>query len=418
MIFSQKYEQLEDIAKYPDVRFVIINGGRGTGKSTFVSHFQHNLSFSSDHVILNTRFTMSSARDSVMAEMAKTIEDRGSEDVFEGNNNTIINNLTNAKIIFKGIKAGSLTQTANLKGITDLNVWIVDEAEELTDENTFDDANHSIRRKGYQNLVILILNSHNINKEHFIYQTFYQDKGVDWTFNGVKGNVMYIHTTFLDNWENLSDSIKAEIKQLKTYYDKYKNWDSLDVPKNFVKYINKYRYNFLGLLRDKAKGVVFSNWSFGKFDYSLNSVFVMDFGVVHPTTLTIIAIDEKLQKLYIKNLFVVTHTPIPKLQKLILEFTKRKNKLIIGDIAGKQQILDLQDAGFNILGSPNKNIITGISKMQDYDIIVDEEDTQTPIELNNYKYPEKNILEEKPIKEFDHIIDPVRYGVAAFKILW
>ncbi len=410
MIFSEKYEQLEDIEKYPDVRFVIINGGRGTGKSTFVSHFQHNLSFLSDHVILNTRFTMSSAKDSVIAEMAKTIEDRGSESLFKGVNNTIINTVTGSKIIFKGIKAGSLTQTANLKGITDLNVWIVDEAEELTDENTFDDANHSIRRKGYQNLVILILNSHNITKEHFIYQTFYEDRGVNWTFNGIKENVMYIHTTFLDNWENLSNSIKQEIKFLKKHHDKYKNGNLLDIPKNFVKYINKYRYNFLGKLRTKAEGVIFKNWTFGTFAKHLPYVFASDIGATDPDTLIKIAIDSRYKKLYIDEKFYITEQSNIDFIKNIKKHVKYSEILII-DSSAKKTILDTKKAGFNVRKSKKYagSVVAGIKKMYDYDIIITENSKNVAKELNHYVWLDR--YGEVPIDKYNHTIDAVRYGL-------
>jgi phage terminase large subunit len=48
--------------------------------------------------------------------------------------------------------------TARLKSISGITTLIVEEAEELTDETLFDKVNLSIRNKGKQNRVILILN--------------------------------------------------------------------------------------------------------------------------------------------------------------------------------------------------------------------------------------------------------------------
>jgi phage terminase large subunit len=66
--------------------------------------------------------------------------------------------------------------TARLKSISGITTLIVEEAEELTDETLFDKVNLSIRNKGKQNRVILILNP--ATKTHWIYNKFFVEKGV------------------------------------------------------------------------------------------------------------------------------------------------------------------------------------------------------------------------------------------------
>jgi phage terminase large subunit len=63
-----------------------------------------------------------------------------------------------------------------LKSLAGVTTWVLDEAEELTDEDTFDKIDFSIRAKNIQNRVILVLNP--ATKEHFIYKRFFESKGV------------------------------------------------------------------------------------------------------------------------------------------------------------------------------------------------------------------------------------------------
>lgn len=86
----------------------------------------------------------------------------------------IINKKSKSEIIFRGLKTSSGDQTANLKSLQGVTTWILDEAEELTDEATFDKINLSVRIKGKHNRVILILNPS--TKEHWIYQRFFESK--------------------------------------------------------------------------------------------------------------------------------------------------------------------------------------------------------------------------------------------------
>ena len=80
----------------------------------------------------------------------------------------------------------------------------MDEAEELNDENIFDKIDLSVRSKEQDNRIILILNP--TTKEHFIYQRWFESKGVDAGSNTTKTDTTYIHSTYLDNIENLSES--------------------------------------------------------------------------------------------------------------------------------------------------------------------------------------------------------------------
>ena len=131
-----------------------------------------------------------------------TISIMGKEGDFEITQTEIINKKTGSKILFRGIKTNHGTATANLKSIANVTTWVSDEAEELGDEDVFDKIDLSIRAKDKPNRVILVMNPS--FKSHWIYKQFVREKRSDTT---------YIHTTYLNNKQNLSESfIKAAEK--------------------------------------------------------------------------------------------------------------------------------------------------------------------------------------------------------------
>ena len=191
-------------------RYFIVTGGRGSSKSYSVTTFLLLLTKESGHVVLFTRYTLVSAAISIIPEFIEKIELMQMEDQFVVTKDEIINIVTGSKIIFKGIKTSSGTQTANLKSLQGVTTWVLDEAEELTDEDTFDKIDLSIRHKTKQNRVILILNP--TTKEHFIYDKFFESKGIQQGATLIKDDTTYIHTTYLDNIENLSESFLKQVE--------------------------------------------------------------------------------------------------------------------------------------------------------------------------------------------------------------
>ena len=151
--------------------YFIVTGGRGSGKSFAVGDFIENLTFEQGHTILFTRYTLTSAGISVIPEFEEKVELEGHDGVFNINKADVLNKESGSKILFRGLKTSSGNQTANLKSIQNVSTWVLDEAEEENREAEFDKIDDSIRVKGLQNRVILILNP--ATKEHWIYQRFF-----------------------------------------------------------------------------------------------------------------------------------------------------------------------------------------------------------------------------------------------------
>ena len=372
-----------------DTRFFIITGGRGSAKSFAVGTFINLLSFEQGHTILFTRQTMTSAHLSIIPEFQEKIDMMEHNDYFSINKSEIINKKTGSKIIFKGIKTSSGDQTANLKSLQGVTTWILDEAEELTDEVTFDKINLSIRQKGKQNRIILILNP--ATKEHWIYQRFFEDAGIQEGFNGVKNDVTYIHTTYLDNYANLDQSFINEVERVK-----------LSNPL-------KYQHTILGGWLNRAEGVVYSNWQIGNFIDTGYNFFGQDYGFsIDPTTLVKCSIERKTKTIFVKQYLYESGLTTSQ----IAEYNKRytENRLIIADSAEPRLIAELKNKGCNIKGIAKPKIIDRIALMQDWNIVVDPESKDIIKELNNYVWHDKK--SETAIDAYNHLLDPIGY------VLW
>ena len=96
-----------------DKFIILVTGGRGSSKSYNITTFAERLSFEKGHKILFSRYTMTSAKISIIPEFQEKIEKEGVQNHFIISNNEIINKFSQSSIIFKGIKTSSGNQTAN-----------------------------------------------------------------------------------------------------------------------------------------------------------------------------------------------------------------------------------------------------------------------------------------------------------------
>lgn len=372
-----------------ECRYFVITGGRGSGKSYAENLIECANTFEEGYKCLFTRYTMRSAKLSIIPEFIEKIELLNLSSFFDITEKVITNTVTGNQIIFSGIKTSSGNQTANLKSLQGVSTWVLDEAEEMVSEEDFDTIDLSVRSPIAQNRIIIILNP--TTKEHWIYKRFFEQKGVKEGFNGVKDDVCYIHTTYKDNEENLPKSFLKTIEHIR-----------LTNPK-------KYQHKILGGWLDKAEGVVFDNWEYGEFNPAgLQTSCGMDFGFsVDPDTLTEVAIDKAKKIIYLKEHIYQNGLGMEKLARMIL--SKVGNKLIIADSSEPRLISDLQSKGVNIEKVKKGTIESGVTLMQDFKLVVDPSSTNIGKELNNYVYLDKG--SKLYIDDYNHAIDGARYNI-------
>lgn len=410
---------------YENIDTVLVYGGRESFKSYTVAGILSVAMVNFAWKILFCRYTMESAKDSVIAEVdekmnvfkynkkVRKIRDRFilNTDNIENLKDEDIDNLIVPQIVFKGIKTSSGNQTANLKSLNGFNCFVLDEAEEHPNFDDFKKVKRSMRRKDLPNLSILIFNP--TSKTHWIYTEFFEKKGVKAGENIIVDNVCFIHMVYTDLIRFVAKENLRDYNECKLEYEK-----KLRGEKYNISLSDDYEFNILGGFREKAEGVIFTNWKYGEFDESLQFIYVMDFGVRDVDTLIKIAIDDRNKKIYCDELIyengLSTEQLIERLNKIII----RKNSLIIGDSAAARTIIDIRNAGFNILGAKKDphSIISGIKKIHNYEIILTKRSLNFARELNNYAWANK--IAEIPIDEYNHCIDPLRYGVTAKGISW
>ena len=204
--------KLLNLNYHPEVDTVIMTGGRYSLKSYSAAIFSLSALYSEQWNVLYCRYTNMSIVDSVKPEVSDKIELLGLQSYVTDTQNHIECN--GNRIAFKGIKTGSSIQTANLKSLSGFNCFIVDEAEEIPDYETFKKVFYSIRSETKRNLTILILNP--ATRDHWIFSEFFEKRGLEGGENCIKENVMYIHTSYLDaDRERMPKNILADYERLK-----------------------------------------------------------------------------------------------------------------------------------------------------------------------------------------------------------
>lgn len=238
-----------------------------------------------DGVILYTRYTLTNAEQSIMPEFQDKIDELGWRGKFHKQGNDLINLESGGRIMFRGIKTSNGINTAALKSIPKLKMWVNDESEELVDERIFDTIDLSIRDKNYNLQIWLILNPSDVN--HFIYRKFFKGNGIPDVCNTTKDNITYVHTTYLENkhlpkgFKDLADRCKLEDEE-------------------------KYNNIYLGKWRKMSEGNIYHGWeqiADEQYPAHLPCWYGVDWGFANdPMAIVRICYDEDTHTIYFKEL--------------------------------------------------------------------------------------------------------------------
>jgi phage terminase large subunit len=379
-------------------RYIIITGGRGSMKSFTIALWACLNTFNPGQRVLYTRYTLSSAEISVIPEFLDKIDLINSAELFNIRKTRIENTKTGSDILFSGIKTSAGNQTAKLKSIPNLNVLIVDEAEEFTSERDFDSIDESIRSMNGRNYVILVMNPP--STEHWIYKRFFEGYERYEETDGARITmttnpaVHHIHTTYLENECNLSASFLEIAAGTKASHPA------------------KYAHRYIGAWRDKVEGVIYERWKEGLFDDSIPSVYGFDEGFSpDPAAMVQVAVDHKRKRLYVRECFYEARLSTNAVIERIGAHCKR-NDMIVADDKGRL-LAEIERAGFNIRKAHKYpgSVKDGIRKIHDYEIIVSPGSHNVAQELRNYAWHDRR--SDTPADGNDHALDAMRYAFMA-----
>jgi phage terminase large subunit len=359
-----------------------------------------SLTFEKGHIILYSRYTMTSAHISVIPEILEKIEMNGAEKFFNIAKSDITNTLTSSQIMFRGIKTSSGNQTAKLKSIQGLTTFVVDEAEEWVSETDYEKIMLSIRQKDIQNRIIIIMNPTDVN--HFIYRKYIANTHKIVEIDGVPvqisthPNVLHIHTSYFDNLEHLGDEFLKEIDYIKE-----------NSPK-------KYAHTVIGQWADIAEGVIFKNWEIVECipSWAKKNALAMDFGYTNDET-GIVECAMADNDLYIDEICYKTHLLT---KDIVCELRPYSNKKVISESADPRLIQEIKNAGINIYPVEKYagSIIAGIEKMLELNLKVTKRSYNVMNEFRNYvwdKDKDGKFINFPKQGGKDHLCDAVRYYV-------
>lgn len=376
---------------------MLITGGRGSQKSYAVSSWVAEcLTDFEDWVILYTRWTMKNVETSILPEFLEKLQLLGKINKVRSSGSILYCDETNSKVIFQGIKVQSLNQTANLKGTKGLNVFIVDEAEEFVSERDFNTISRSLRQKGVPNIVVVVMNPQ--DAEHWVYKRWIEKSHRMVLLDGCQipisthPQVTHIHTTWLDNFENLDQ----------TFID-----DALQTRKSNI---DEYNHQFLGAWLDKKEGVIYPNWTEGTFDESLPYAYGLDLGFSpDPFALVKVAIDSTRMKIYVQEEVYKTRLDDQAALAVMLDRVT-PDALVVNDTSEPRLIDMFARNGLNMQNADKgkDSIKEGIRELSKFQIVVTPESYNVKSELRNYIWNDKKA--SVPVDADNHAMDAMRYA--------
>ena len=302
---------------------------------------------------------------------------------------------TGQKIYFRGLddplKVTSITVS------TGVLCWgWIEEAYEITNEDDFNMLDESIRGAAPEGLFKQwTLTFNPWNEHHWLKKRFFDPPK--------NPEILAMTTNYLCN-EWLDDSDRRLFEAMKVQ--------------------NPRRYQVAGLGNwGMVDGLVYENWEEQAFDLEevkklpgVKSAFGLDFGYVNdPTALFCGMVDQKNRVIYVFDELYQKGLSNKRIFEEIQRMGYQKER-IKADSAEPKSIDELRDLGLYRIRAARKgkdSVLNGIQYIQNYRILVHPRCTGFLTEISNYTWDEDKLGNKinKPIDDFNHLMDAMRYGV-------
>lgn len=307
---------------------------------------------------------------------------------------------TGQKIYFRGLD-DPLKVTSITVDIGCLCWMWIEEAYEVMNEDEFDTIDESIRGavpKGLFKQITLTFNPW--NERHWIKKRFFDPVPEP---DILAKTTNYLCNEFLD---------AADLKVFET-----------------MKRKNPRRYKVAGLGGwGIVDGLVYENWEEKRFNIEevktrpgIKSAFGLDFGYTQdPSALFCGLIDKAQKEIYVFDEMYKEHLTNSKIYAEIerMGYTKER---IIADCASKKDIDHLNELGLRRIKASRKggdSVLNGIQFIQDYKIYIHPRCVNFITEISNYTWEKDKFGSKinKPIGDFNHLMDAMRYALEEFII--
>lgn len=380
-----------------DPRYWIYKGGRASCKSSSISIYiaSHIIKNPLSNVVI-IRANENTLRDSVYEQMKWGIAQLGAIQDFRFLKSPleIIYKPTGQRIIFKGANnPQSITSITVSKGVID-TIWF-EEMFQIQTEKQFNMIDLSFRGEMPKGYKIRIIGSFN-----------------PWL------NTSWLKSRFFDKQD-------SNIYSVTTTY-KCNKWLSKDDIRLFedMERDDPQRYEVEGKGSwGVLSGLVYSNWHIEDFDHKVVSGIYSyggDFGYVNSYTgLIQIKVDTVNKQLYVCKEIMYAREVVNSDIADAIKRNHMENEVWIFDCAEMKSIAELKRLGIRNAKPCAKgkdSVMYGISCIKEYKIIVHPDCVNTINELQSYMWKQDGNGKEmnEVIKDYDHILDAIRYAIQPF----
>ena len=333
-----------------DPRYYQVYGGRGSGKSFTVSIAAVYKTYSTyGHKILYLRQTMTTLEDSSIADIRTAINFLGVGSDFRLIKNRIVNIKTGSEIVFKGIESKG-SNSAKLKSLSGITTLIIEEAEEVKSYEEFGKVDESIRTIGKPLKVMLVYNPKS-SIGSWIHD--------EWFINGRPNpnrydDTVFIHSTYLDNLENLPESTLKGFERKKIENPIY------------------YRNTILAEWTLSAANRVYDGWQiYTHFKQDCDTWYGLDFGYGGKDKTALVEVKFFEDVYYVKQIF---SKPNMDLNNIVNEMSSRgipQNAKIFADSAVPLLIKEIRKLGYNQIARCQKGRVEAeLKKIQSKEIVL------------------------------------------------
>ena len=375
-------------------RYEVYYGGAGSGKSVFIAQKLIVKACADKRKVLVIRKYGTTLKDSVFQLILDILEKWQLLEHCKVNLSTYTIVLPNGSIfLFKG-----MDDSEKIKSITDItDIWCEEGTELSEDEFTQLD----LRLRASTDFLQLYISFNPISKVNWVYKKWFAPDAVY-----DQDDTYILKTTYKDNRFLPASYIKALEEKIHS---------------NPVYYMIYALGEFASL--DK---LVYNNWRRELFDHKdiKGTLAVgLDFGFVNDiSALVASVVDNDNKKIYVFKTWGDTNKTNDQLADIITNLGFSKST-IIADCAEMKSIAELKKKGISKVRECTKgpdSIMHGIQRLQQYEIIVHPDCTGIITELENYSWQKDKKTNEyinKPIDDFNHYLDALRYSLQATDVM-
>ena len=378
-------------------RYRVVKGSRASKKSktTALWYIYHLMKYK-DANLLVIRKTFRTLKDSCYKELKWAVKRLKVEHLWDFTLSPLeaVYKPTGQRIYFRGLD--DPLKVTSIAVDTGCLCWMwIEEAYEIMSEDDFNILDESIRGECPEGLFKQITLTFNPwNERHWIKKRFFDAEDDE--------DILAITTNYMCNeWLDAAD--------LKVFETMKKN--------------NPRRYAVAGLGGwGIVDGLVYENWREEAFTLEdvrhCKAAFGLDFGYTNdPSAFFVGFVDIENKKLYVWDEFYECGMSNKKIADTVISMGYKKEH-ITADSAEPKSIDELNGLGLRVKGAEKgkDSILNGIQWIQDLEIIIHPRCVNFLTEISNYTWDKDKFDKKlnKPIDDFNHLMDAMRYALEKF----